>query len=291
MKTKQFFQIAFLMCAMPFLAHADSWRAAEKAEFSSENRKYMLKIEPHPDSWKNPGHCRATLFRGKKEIWSRHLINNYAPVRVFVADSGQYVLTMDEWHSVGKLPVVIYGPLGDLIQVHSTDSLGLKDDIAHIRITISSYWWNEDSISFFGPADEKFFIRLHWGKWIVLDLRSGALFEKEQTFFREDLRREHEQEWEKLVQYRQKTLAKHAIRLLGSESAMDRNTGALVSGQEKLREAIPRLRKLLDDKESYTTNVPKERTRVYYVRKAAKEALEAMGEKVQPVIIEEPDNR
>jgi hypothetical protein len=291
MKTKRFLMFAFLTCAMSFQAHADSWRAAEKAEFFSENRQYMLKIEPQPDSSNKPGHCRAALLRGKKEIWSRHLINNDAPVRVFVADSGQYVLTMDEWHSVGKLPVVIYGPLGDLIRVHSTESLGLKDDIQHIKRTISSYWWNEASVSFFGPDDEKFFIRLHWGKWIVLDLRSGDLFEKEQTFFRDDLRREHEQEWEKLVQYRQKTLAKHAIRLLGSENAKDRKTGALVSGQEKLREAIPALRRLLDDKESFSTNVPKEWTRVYFVRKAAKEALEAMGEKVQAVIIEEPDNR
>jgi len=35
--------------------------------------------------------------------------------------------------------------------------------------------------------------------------------------------------------------------------------------------------------------VPKEWTRVYFVRKSAKEALEAMGEKVQAVIIEEPE--
>jgi hypothetical protein len=292
MRTKQFLNIAFLMCAMPFLAHADTWRAAEKAEFFSENRKYMLKIEPHPDWANKPGHCRATLFRGKKEIWSRHLINNEAPVRVFVADSGQYVLTMDEWGNVGKLPVVIYGPIGELVRVHSTDSLGFKgDSVGHIKRSISSYWWNEDSVSFFAPGDEKFFIRLYWGKWIVLDLGSGALFEKEQTFFRDDLRRDHEQEWKKLVQYRQKTLAKHAIRLLGPEIAEDRKTGALVSGQEKLREAIPALRKLLDDKEYGSTYTGKDWTRVYYVRKAAKEALEAMGEKVQPVIIEEPDNR
>jgi hypothetical protein len=291
MKTKRFLNIAFLICALSFQARADSWGPVKKTEFFSENRKHMLKIEPHPDWPNKPGHCRATLFRGQKKVWSRHLINNHAPVRVFVADSGQYVLTMDEWHSVGELPVVIYGPRGELVRVHSTDSLGLKDDTLHIDRTISSYWWNENSISFFGPDEAKFFIRLHWGKWIVLDLRRGDLFQKEEMFFRDDLRKQHEQEWEKLVQYRQQTLAKHAIRMLGSEEAQDRQTGALLSGQEKLKEAISRLRKLLDDKESFSTNVPKEWTRVYFVRKAAKEALEAMGEKVQAVIIEEPDNR
>jgi hypothetical protein len=291
MNTKHFLAIAFLVCALPFQAHADKWPLAKKTESFSENRKHMLKIEPHPDGLNKPGHCRATLFRGQKEVWSRHLINNYAPVRVFVSDSGQYVLTMDEWHHVGKLPVVIYGPSGELVRVHSTDSLGLKDDIGHIKITVSSYWWNENSISFFGPDEEKFFIRLHWGKWIVLDLRGGDLFQKEETFFRDDLRKQHEQEWEKLVQYRRKTLAKHAIRMLGSEGAWDRETGALISGQEKLKEAIPRLRKLLDDEKYSITNVTKEWTRVYFVRKAAKKALEAMGEKVQAVVIEEPDDR
>jgi hypothetical protein len=289
MKTKWFLNIAFLIWVSSSQARADTWRAPKKTEFFSENRQYMLKIEPHPDWANKPGHCRATLFRGKKEIWSRHLINNEAPVRVFVADSGQYVITMDEWGNVGKLPVVIYGPIGELVRVHSTDSLELKDDTLHIKRTISSYWWNENSISFFGPDEEKYFIRLHWGKWIVLDLHRGDLFQKEQPFFRDDLRREHAREWEKLVQYRQKTLAKHTIRLLGSEKAEDRKTGALVSGQEKLKDAIPRLRKLLDDKEFFTTNVPKEWTRVYFVRKAAKEALEAIGEKVQAVIIEEPE--
>ena len=84
------------------------------------------------------------------EIWSRFLINNHSPVRVFVSDSGKYVVTMDEWHSVGELPVVVYGQRGELIRVHSTDSLGLKDDVLQITITASSYWWNEDSVIFSG---------------------------------------------------------------------------------------------------------------------------------------------
>ena len=215
MKTKRILVTTLLMCAVAATVCADSWGPVEQTEFFSENRKHMLKIGPHADWPSKPGHYRATLFKGKKEVWSRHLINNHAPVRVFVADSGDYVLTMDEWHSVGDLPVVIYGRRGDLIRVHSTDSLGLADDIMHIKMTVSSYWWNENSISFFGPKEQKFFIRLHWGKWIVLDLRRGDLFLKDETFFRDDLRQQHEKQWAELLKYRQGALAKHAIRMLG----------------------------------------------------------------------------
>ena len=124
-------------------------------EFRSENGQHLLKLEPRDDWPDKPGHCRATLYRldGNKrtEKWSRFLINNHAPVQVFVSNSGNYVLTMDEWHSVGELPVVIYGRRGELIRVHSTDSLGLGNDIEHIKMTDSSFWWNEDSVSFLRP--------------------------------------------------------------------------------------------------------------------------------------------
>jgi len=291
MSTRSIFKLVCLMCGMLFQAHADSWGPIRKTEFFSQNRKHMLKIAPHPDWPSKPGNCRATLFREQKEVWSRHLINNHAPVQVFVADSGRYVITMDEWHRVGDLPVVVYGPRGELVRVHSLDSLGLKEDGEWIKTTVTSRWWNEDSISFFGPDDAEFFVRLHWGKWIVIDLTNGDLFQREETFFRDDLRKKHEQKSERLAQYRKQTLAKYAVRMLRSEEAEDRKTGASVCGQEKLTEAIPELRKLLADRATLSTNVPKQWTSVYFVRKAAKEALEAMGEKVGYILIEEPDVR
>lgn len=289
MKTKRLLTVTLLACSLASLVHADSWGPIEQTEFFSENREYMLRIEPHPDWPRKPGHCHAKLFEGKKEVWSRHLINDHAPVRVFVADSGEYVLTMDEWGSVGELPVVIYGRLGRLVRVHSIDSLGLRDDARHIVRSVSSYWWNEDSISFFGPEDKRFFIRLHWGEWIILDLHQGGLLQKKGRFYRDDLREQHESEWKELVEYRQRTLATHAIGMLESDSARDRKVGALVCGQAKLADAIPKLSKLLDDQAYISTNVPKPQTRVYFVRKAAKEALHAMGREVDGVVTQEPD--
>ena len=160
-------------------ARADEWLMPRTREISSNNGKFVFVVTPHGAS--QPGHCVGALFRieGKKrtEIWSRCLINDIAPVEIFVADSGEFVVTMDEWHEVGRLPVVIYDFRGGLARVHTTDTLGLKGDVLHITQTVSSYWWNNGSISFFGLEDKTFIIRLHWGKVVFLELRDGDLMD------------------------------------------------------------------------------------------------------------------
>lgn len=267
----------------------------ETRQFSSPSELHVLRIEPNTNRVAKPGFCKATLTKveGIKstEVWSRYLINNHGPVNAFVSDSGEYVITMDEWHRVGELPVVIYGHDGSLIKVHSTESLGLEEDIFRIKMTSSSYWWNEDSVSFFDPSEKYFLIRLHWGKWIVLDLSSGNLFVRSEKFYRDDLKKEHEEKWAKLDKFKKDKLAERAFKMLGSSEPEERKTGAMICGQEGLKKAIPALKGLLKDKETYLTGQgqSKAMTRVYYVRKIAKEALEKMGVKAEGIVIEEPE--
>ena len=52
---------------------------------------------------------------------------------------------------------------------------------------------------------------------------------------------------------------------------------------------MPELKNLLGDENYYNTNIPEEWTRLYYVRKAAKEALEELGITVDKIVIEEFD--
>jgi len=252
----------------------------------------MLKISPHPDWPDKPGHCRATLYgvegAKRREIWSRFLINNHAPVRVFVADSGEYVVTMDEWHSVGELPIVVYGKRGELIRVHSTDSLGLKDDVLHIKRTVSSYWWNEDSMSFFGPDEETFFIRLHWGKLVFISLEDGDLMDEGWYTVHKGWRMPAEK-WKCLHDHARAEVRERALLWLRSENPAERKTGAAISGSEKLGEAIPRLRSLLTDQASLIRGTTTKRFRAYYVREAAKQAIENMGEQCDGVVVEIPD--
>jgi hypothetical protein len=272
-------------------ARADSWKLPTEREILSSNGKYVFAVKPHKDWPSKPGHCSGVLSKidGKKrtEVWSRYLINDVSPVKVFVADSGKYVVTMDEWHEVGRLPVVIYDFRGGLVRVQSTDTLGLKDDVLHIAHSVSSYWWNGDSVSFFGPEDKTFIIRLHWGKILFLWLQDGDLMDDEwYRLCRGWLM--PETEWKAIHDFADKKIRKDILALLDSKDASQRKTGASICGQMKITLAIPRLKELLKDDQYYeSTSMFISWTRVYYVRKAAKDALEAMGEKVEGVVVEE----
>jgi hypothetical protein len=272
-------------------ARADEWESPTNREFLSNNGKYVFAVTPHKDWPDKPGHCLGVLFRvdakNRTEIWSRYLINDVSPVDVFVADSGKFVVTMDEWHEVGTLPVVIYDFRGGLVHVHSTDTLGLKNDILHIEQTVSSYWWNKDSVSFFGPEDKTFVIRVHWGKTLFLWLQDGALMDDEWHRVHQDWLIP-KREWLAIHDFADKQIRKNGRALLDSKDASERKTGALICGQERITWAIPRLKELLKDDEYYMcTSSLISWTRVYYVRKAARDALKLMGEKVEGVIVEE----
>lgn len=216
-------------------------------------------------------------------MWSRFLINNRAPDHAFVSDSGGYVITTDHGRSPDELPLVIYGQNGALVRVHNIDSLGLRNEIFGSE-------WDTDALSFFSTDERTFFIRLHGGKWIMLDLVLGDVLVKQTRFFRDDLRQEHEQKWKRLEEYRQTELKKQTIRLLSSADPFSRKTGAMVCGQEKYTDTVPMLRTLLKDRSWFTTmGAGRPSMIVLYVRQAAKQALEAMGEKVANVITELPE--
>ena len=102
------------------------------------------------------------------------------------------------------------------------------------------------------------------------------------------MRKEHEKRWKKLDNYMQKVLPEQTAAMLDSNASDQRRTGAMVCGQEKYRQTIPKLRTLLTDNAYHTQGGGSEVTKVFYVRKAAKQALERMGEKVESVVVEEP---
>ncbi len=282
--------ILVLISSLP--AVADEWELLGPREFPSANGTFVLKVSPHEGESYRPGFCKAELFKvtptGRHAVWMRYLINNNGPVRVFVADSGEYVVTMDEWHHVGDLPLVIYGRDGRLVRVHSVESLGLKKDISHIKRTVSSYWWNEDSISFFGPSEEYFFVRLHWEKMLLVMLADGDLADDEWYrttkgwFISQD-------KWKSLRRFGERTVRELVSKMLKSSDPEDLNTAAKAAGQLKFRESIPKLRGLLKDAHFYESRSGDDPwMKVYYIRKAALDALANMGETPQGVITEVP---
>ena len=171
----------------------DSWARPTVRTNVSGNGAFEFVVQPegYLNSRKDRLPARG-IFRQKTEggvmrIWERPLVNRIAPVQVLIPDSGRYVVTMDEWHGVGKNPVVIYDGAGELVAHLSLEDLKLKGH-PKIKQSVSSYWWNEYAFFIFGPSnyagltegeakrlEDMLFIRLHWGEIITIDLKTGAV--------------------------------------------------------------------------------------------------------------------
>lgn len=200
---------------LPVAALADEWAFPLPKVVYSEDGSFSAHITPEENVWERFGFCRVAFYQGDKELWSRNLINNVAPGTVLIPDSGRYLVTMDEWHNVGTLPIVIYGENGALLAVHNMESLGLQDDWRHILRTESSTWWNENAIYFFDSSGEIFFIRLHWGKWLTIGLKYGELLD-EKSF---SVSYSYKTTWEELVAFREKQLEKVAFEWIQAPEA------------------------------------------------------------------------
>lgn len=76
-------------------------------------------------------------------VWESRIANEVAPVLAIVRDDGSYVVTFDDWHSVGHGPhvVVIYGPKGERIRALSLADLVPPDYIKALPHSVSSIRW------------------------------------------------------------------------------------------------------------------------------------------------------
>lgn len=148
-------------------ARADSWGLPQKQTYHSPNKRFAFEVTPKklesqlsyfsdkvdgkPDAGAVKGlaenYCKGVLFEQRGDGPVRRaafrLVNEVAPVGALVADSGRYVVTFDNWHSVG------YG--GDVVVIYLGDGtlvgkLGLADfltekDVMALPRSVSSIWW------------------------------------------------------------------------------------------------------------------------------------------------------
>ncbi|NBK26496.1 MAG: HEAT repeat domain-containing protein [Spirochaetia bacterium] len=193
---------------------------------------------------------------------------------------------MDDWGSLGDIPIVIYGRNGWLIRVHSLTSLGVGavGDLGRMKTSRSGFYWNEHSIGFFCHDSTVFCVRLQINKMILIELSSGYAYgEDESNIY--GLHKTDKNEWEEIVEEARAEVRRMALSFLESDDKDERVTGAIVCGQEKLEESVPLLRKLLDDDAVDERHYPGRSVQVFSVREAALEALKLMGEDVKPVKI------
>ena len=161
-----FFLVFFVAAPIVF---ADTWRLPKEETICSKNNRFCLKVIPKKlnsqleyfkdkvDGKKNAGADRKVkknLCRGifsvrdangiLRKRWEVNLVNEVAPVSVVVSDRGDYVVTFDNWHSVG------YGD--DIVAIYETGSgklikkLALTDflteqDVHELPASVSSIWW------------------------------------------------------------------------------------------------------------------------------------------------------
>jgi TonB family protein len=157
-----------LMGAFIFSANADTWRLPKKEKYYSPNKKHYLEVTPKKlesqlkyfedkvDGQDNAGALKGVKDnRAKGAFYSRRddggysrkwkfpLVNEVSPVSAVVSSNGDYVVTFDNWHSVGYGDdvVVIYRSNGELIKKFGLEDLLTEGDIETLPHSVSSIRW------------------------------------------------------------------------------------------------------------------------------------------------------
>jgi hypothetical protein len=150
---------------------ADSWGPPKLAMYLSSDSIYCFEVIPKDldreyrerrEKEKNrddgsssydpsDNYCTGTLsklgaLRGYRRMWSIRLLNDVSPLHVLVSKSGNYVITFDNWASVGygDNVVVIYGSNGEMIRKYALEDILDAAAIDRVPMSVSSRWWGGD---------------------------------------------------------------------------------------------------------------------------------------------------
>lgn len=168
---RAFAVVLLIFAIQPFAAWADSWMLPETEiyrssdgnvrftvtprELNSQLDYYSDRIEGREPAGVRGEDANATP-RGRLErrgangrwqtIWDAPLVNEVAPVQALVTNSGDHVVTFDNWASVGYGDdvVVIYDPDGALVQSYDLDDLLPAEYVMALPRSVSSIWWGRD---------------------------------------------------------------------------------------------------------------------------------------------------
>ena len=79
-----------------------------------------------------------------KKLWTIPLVNEVSPVDALVSDNGDYVVTFDNWHSVGygdDAVVIYHAADGGLIKKLALTDFLTESDFNELSRSVSSIWW------------------------------------------------------------------------------------------------------------------------------------------------------
>jgi hypothetical protein len=207
------------------VASGDSWAQPAKWEFTSENGKFVVVIDPASTGSNATATVLGQVGNERKQVWICPLSNRVMPTMALVSDNGHYVVTLDNWGRIGYGDdvVAIYDARGQIRKYSleafapppappappSTSIAGefrawlesifspgrgtrgrAGDSGYHGKFShsTSSRHWRADSIWFFWPETnaESFCLWLDWDqKWVSWRLKSGRLEEPSQWQIRD----------------------------------------------------------------------------------------------------------
>jgi hypothetical protein len=158
---------AILLAVLAGKVLADTWLPPTVKEYYSAERDVRFTVVPRGlssplayfedlvDGRENAGQAEngETIARGVLEertgadswdkVWAGPLVNDVSPVSAMVAPSGRYVVTFDNWHSIGRGQhvVVIYDRQGRLIRSLELGDIIPPEWIRGLSHSVSSTAW------------------------------------------------------------------------------------------------------------------------------------------------------
>jgi hypothetical protein len=159
-----------ILLALLFVSpvNADSWALPKKEKYYSPNKKFYFEVTPKKlesqlkyfedkvDGNENAGALEKTKEnRARGAFYERRsdggysrkskffLSNEVSPVSAIVSNDGAYIVTFDNWHSVGYGDdvVVIYRSDGTMIKKFALEDLLTEGDIETFSRSTSSMSW------------------------------------------------------------------------------------------------------------------------------------------------------
>lgn len=255
-----------LLFAIPLSA---DWDSPSAKSYESVNGNYVFRITPSfGETPPRIGMCLGQLYQkvddGLRLQWERHLINNVAPLRAYVANSGEYVVTIGEWGNFEELPAVFYGRHGILVNVH-----GRLDQLTSLRLiataTLEYGDWITNSLFLFGTNDSSFIIRMNTGDLFFFETSSGERmnrrWKKKWESFTEKMGL-----WNEVHANARKLIIRESLRLISSERSKERETGDLVLKRYTDPESVAALRQIAEHDEDVDDTI----------RRAAKLTIEKL---------------
>lgn len=166
--------------------YADQWSWPVEKDYFSENTrfvthitppKYLKKDKPLLEVFEIKDTQRVSLFRYKIDYMQ-------APVEVYVADDGGYVVTVNEHGKVGygDHVVAFYGKKGRIKNYSMEEILHLPENISNMELSrlvprsTTSRWWDQNSIKFLDKYAGSLYFCIWldlFDRWITWNTTSG----------------------------------------------------------------------------------------------------------------------